>query len=274
MANKSKPKTEGMPFWPEHLGPKLGSGQDNVVFRMVGNDGKPHLRPPLGKVLKINHDSVREHHIRFSDERKAAWAGVQYKKHKYDVLKLFLGDFVPDSSFVLGKVQEGYNSRYAEYTVQKEVSRLSIGDLTAEQKNDPRLHGQVIDLMARLKYMYTVLGEANARTSQGVLLDGKLDLGGVSDYVRVEDIGHHFDDIDATKIIERNDSPNLLVDPSEMRLYCVDFDQGQWTQGMQEAQNLAESIVKRDRVLGQVTIGAALTPGSDTLPLPLIFGAQ
>ena len=268
MANKSKPKTEGMPFWPEHLGPKLGSGQDNVVFRMVGDHEKPHLRPPLGKVLKINHNTVREHRTRHADEREAALAGVLYKKHKYEILKLFLGDFVPDSSFVLGRVKEGNHSRHAEFTVQEEVSRKTLNDLTEEQKQDPQLHKQIINLMARLKYMYTVLGEANARTAHGVVLDGKLDLGGVSDYVRAEDLDHVFADHDAQEIIDRNDSPNLLVDPANMRLYCVDFDQGQWTEGMQEAQDMVETIVSRDyeqgAEIGHIAVRSILVPASST----------
>ena len=268
MASKSKPTTEGMPFWPEHLGQKRGSGQDNVVYRMVGNHEKDHLRPPLGKVLKINHNTVRENRIRHPDKREAAWSGLQYKKHKYEILKLFLGDFVPDTSFVLGKVKEGRITRYAEYTVQDEVPRISINDLTEEQKRDPRLRTQIIDLMTRLKYMYTVLGEANARTAHGVNLDAKIDIGGVSDYVREEDLDHVFDDNDAQVIIDGNKSPNLLVDPTTMGLYCVDFDQGQWTKGMQEAQNLVEYIVNRDLNLeasiGQTAVASILAPTSGT----------
>ncbi len=259
MAQKSKPKTEGMPFWPEHLGPKLGSGQDNVVFRMVGNHEKPHLRPPLGKVLKINHATVGEHRVRYADERKAAEAGIQYKKNKYDLLKLFLGDFVPDSSFVLGRVTEGNRTRYAEYTVQKEVPRVSLHQLTNEQRQDPRLTNQIIELMQRLQYMYKVMGRVNARTAHGASLDGKLDLGGVSDHARVDDFDHNFDEAEAQQVIDENSSPNLLVDPDTMQLYCIDFDQGQWNKSMTHAKQYAEAIVAEDRAARRWT--CTIRPG-------------
>jgi hypothetical protein len=250
MAHKSKPTTKGMPFWPEHLGQKMGSGQDNVVYRLVGDHEKPQLRPPLGKVLKINHDTVSEHRTRDMDERKAAEAGVQYKKNKYEILRLFLGDFVPNSSFVLGTVTEGNKTRYAEYTIQDEVPRVSLHQLTDAQRHEPRLHEGIINLMHRLRYMYSVLGEANARSAHGFALDGRLDLGGVSNQVRSEDMDHNFDDHDAQRVIDENRSPNLLVDPTTMQLYCVDFDQGQWNASMDEAKSMVESIVRRDAERG------------------------
>ncbi len=257
MAQKSKPKSEGMPFWPE-LGPKLGSGQDNVVYRMVDSHAAGRHKPPTGNVLKINHPTVKEHRVRYADERKAAWAGVEYKKNKYQLLKMFLGRFVPDSSFVLGRVTEGYTDRYAEYTVQSEVPRVSLNQLSPEQRHDPKLHAEVIELMRRLQYMYKVLGEVNARTAHGVTLDAKLDLGGVSDHVRAEQLDHAFNDEDAQEVIDENRSPNLLVNPDTLQLYCIDFDQGQWNESMSTAKTFVEQIYTRDQrnaaALGRVAI--------------------
>lgn len=244
MAQKSKPKSRLMPFGPE-LGPRLGKGQDNTVYQLVHPAEKPHLRQPTGQVVKINHANANEHRIRYADDRQAAMSGILYKKNKYEILKRFLGDFVPDSSFVLGKVVEGNKERYAEYTVQDEVPRISLSHLTEAQKENPVLHSQVVDLMNRLKHMYTVLGEANARTGQGITLDGKLDLGGVSDRVRAEALDHVFDDHDARAVIDDNSSPNLLVNPETMQLYCIDFDQGQWYPGMDEAKDLVFEIADR-----------------------------
>lgn len=257
MARKSKPSTKGMPFATE-LGPTLGSGQDNKVFRLVYPHQKPHLRPASGEVLKVNHASVAEHRTRNADERKAAWSGILYKKNKYDILKRFLGDFVPDSSFVLGNVTEGKNTRPAEYTVQKEVPRVSLSGLTEEQRQDPRLKTQVVELMGRLQTMYSVLGEANARTASGVSLDGKLDLGGVSDYVRAESIDHEFNEQDAQAIIDENSSPNLLVNPETLQLYCIDFDQGQWLSGMDEAKDMVFDIANRHDRIAQSAGAAAI----------------
>lgn len=240
---KSKPKNELMPFITE-LGPRMGSGQDNVVFRMDLSPAPPATRhQPSGSVLKINHRTVGEHRIRYADERKAAMSGLQYKKNKYDLLKLFLGEFVPDTSFVLGKVKEGNDERYAEYTVQQEVPRVSMSDLTEEQRHDPRLIANTTKLMKRLQWMYSVLGQVNASIPQGVKLDAKVDLGGVSDFVASESIDHVFDENDANTVIGQNTSPNLLVDPNTMMIACIDFDQGQWTPGMAEAKELVFQTV-------------------------------
>jgi hypothetical protein len=186
-------------------------------------------------------------------------SGLLYKKNKYEILKRFLGDFVPTTSFVLGNVVEGRDARYAEYTVQDEVPRVSLSDLTPEQRNSPILENQVVDLMDRLKRMYEVLGQANARTSHGVSLDGKLDLGGVSDYVKAEDFDHDFNGDDARAVIDSNSSPNLLVNPDTMQLYCIDFDQGQWREGMDEAKALVFEIADRQdsTAIGHTAVVAA-----------------
>ncbi len=246
-----------MPF-STRLGQRHGSGQDNAVFRMVEDHEKPHLRKPTGKVLKINHKTAKEHRPRHSDEREAAWRGTLYKKNKYEILKRFLGDFVPESSFVLGEVQEGAQKRPAEYTVQAEVPRVSLNQLSEEQRHDPRLKEQLVGLMSRLRFMYEVLGEANARTPDGVSLDGTVDLGGVSSYVRAERFDRMFTESDAQVVIDENASPNLLVDPESMRLYCIDFDQGQWTDGMTEAKTLAFEIAKQ-REAQQAALGGLAT---------------
>lgn len=233
-----------MPFAPE-LGPRIGSGQDNAVFRLLHSAEKPHLREPTGKVLKINHKTAKEHRVRLGDDREAAMSGLLYKKNKYEILQRFLGDFVPKSSFVLGEVVEGRDRRYAEYTIQEEVPQLSLSDLSEEQRQSPYLRQQVSELMNRLRHMYAVLGEVNARTSQGVTLDGKLDLGGVSDHVRAEDIDYVFGEEDAQRVIDENSSPNLLVNPDTLQLYCIDFDQGQWLPGMDEAKQMVFDIADR-----------------------------
>lgn len=273
MANKSKPKSERMPFGVE-LGPRMGSGQDNAVFQLVHQAEKPHLRQPTGQVLKINHKTVADHKLRLEDDRDAAMSGLLYKKNKYEILKRFLGDFVPNSSFVLGEVVEGRSKRFAEYTIQEEVPRISIGDLNDEQRGSPMLTQQVSTLMNRLKHMYTVLGEVNARTSQGVTLDGKLDLGGVSDYVRAESLDHVFDGQDAATILAENNSPNLLVNPDTLQLYCIDFDQGQWLPGMDEAKVMAFEIAERHDLSVRNLGAIAAATGHNQSQLPFAVGAE
>jgi hypothetical protein len=247
---KFRPIANSGPFQ-HQIGPHFGEGQDNDVYRLVTEAPKPHLRVPTGWLVKINHvpDTTQDasRHQRDPDERRAVEKGIAYKKNKYDLLKLFLGDFVPNSAFVMGEVQEGSRKRVVEYTIQQEVPKFKISDLSDEQKTDPRLVNNTKTMLNRLAYMYRVLGEANARTTQGVNLDGKLDLGGISDYVRADRIDRDFTETDAHQVIDGNNSPNLLVDPNTMQLYCVDFDQGQWTPGMDEAKELAISIVKDDQ---------------------------
>ncbi|CAN5413377.1 hypothetical protein BH10PAT3_BH10PAT3_0070 [soil metagenome] len=258
-SQKSRPSSEQMPFHPE-LGPRLGRGQDNVVFSMIQDGDKAGVHTSTGTVLKINHRTSADHRVRDPDEREATWRGLLYKKNKYELLKLFLGDFVPDTSFVMGKVTEGDGPRYAEYTVQEEVPRISLNNLSPKQRQDPRLLAGVTGLMGRLQYMYRVLGEVNARTANGINLDGKLDLGGVSSYVQAESLDHRFDESDAQTVINENKSPNLLINPDSMQLYCIDFDQGQWPDGANEAKALVEKIVQRDRAVvafGHVAVDEA-----------------
>jgi hypothetical protein len=249
MSQRSKPRSLELPFWPE-IGNIVGSGQDNRVFQLVGHAEKPHLRVPVGMVLKINHQTPHINFARHPDEREAAWRGLKYKKNKYELLKLFLGDFVPDTAFVLGKVHEGHSERYAEYTVQQEVPRISLSNLTQEQQENPILISQITELMSRLQYMYDVLGEANARSDHSASLDGALNLGGVSTLVRSEGLDYRFTTDDAKSIINENSSPNLLIDPATMQLYCIDFGQGQWTDSMDKTKTMVERIVDEDRQAG------------------------
>lgn len=260
----TKPK---LPPLTKVAGEYVDSGQDNTVYRLAEPSDVPHLRAPTGYVVKINHplkEGAKIIRRRDTDERQAAELGVQYKKNKYEILKRFLGKYIPDSYFLLGDVQEYSGLRPAEYTIQKEVPRFSLNDLTEDQKADPRLIANVKDLMGRMKYMYGVIGQTNARMAHDINLDAKLDLGGISDYVRAETIDHVFDGNDARHIIDSNTSPNLLVDPDTMDLYCVDFDQGQWLEGMDEAKAVAFEIADRyettARKLGSLAIDAYFSP--------------
>jgi hypothetical protein len=233
-----------MPFRAE-LGQRF-SGQDNVVYSLV-RCTEPELRVPIGMVLKINHATPQIDNVRHPDEHEAAQRGIQYKKNKYELLRLFLGDFVPKSFFVLGKIYEGRAERYAEYTIQEEVPRVALGSLMPEQRNDPRLIARVRELMSRLQYMHDVLGEANNRSGGGSRLDGKLDLKGISDRIRTESLDYDFTNDDTQHIIDNNTSPNLLVDPDTLQIYCIDFGQGQWTEDMTETKAIAEQIFVADQ---------------------------
>jgi hypothetical protein len=250
-----KPKPRGLPLSPE-LGSQLGSGQDNAVYDLLHPAEKPHLRVPVGWVVKINHEDNNYRRNRHEDSKEAAWRGIQYKKHKYEILEHFLGEYIPESAFVLTEIPQGGKRRYVEMTLQKKLPQNTLADLTAEQRNDPRLVSGLTGLLKRLQYMYGVLGEVNARTSDHVNLDAKLDLGDISDTVRAETLDYDFTATEAALIINQNKSPNILVDPDSMQIYCIDFDQGQWTEGMAEAKQLAFDIDKRNKVQFDVAAAA------------------
>ncbi|HLZ14590.1 MAG TPA: hypothetical protein VKQ34_01210 [Candidatus Saccharimonadales bacterium] len=195
--------------------------------------------------------------MRHDDPREAAWRGVQYKKNKYEILRHFLGEHIPESAFIFTEAQQGSGRRYVEMTLQKELPRISLHQLTAEQRNDPRLKANMTDLVQRMQYMYRVLGEVNARTASDINLDAKLDLGGISDFVRSERLDHVFSEQELETILDSNTSPNLLVNPDNMQVYCIDFDQGQWVEGMSDAKRLAFEIdghiqAERARRIGAV----------------------
>ncbi|MFZ1484033.1 MAG: hypothetical protein WAS36_03395 [Candidatus Saccharimonadales bacterium] len=256
----TKPKPRGLPLGPE-LGPRVGIGQDNEVFDLLSPAPKPHLRESVGFVAKVSHEQTKdlvERRGKAHSAREAAESGIQYKKHKYDILKHFLGDNIPRSGFVLTEAEAGSGKRYVELTLQEKVPQFKLSDLTPEQREDPRLSANVSTLLARLQRMYSVMGEANARVGQNAQLDAKLDLGGVSDRVRAEDMDHRFAPEEVQDLIDTNKSPNLLVDPESMQLYCIDFDQGQWNEGMSATAEMVHTLDARRNAsaLGGLAINA------------------
>lgn len=223
-------------------GNRVGHGQDNLVHELVLPEFAEQLTATGDWVVKVSHQSKAAEHKRDwdIDPTEAAISGTKYKANKYEILKHFLGDYVPESSFFVSDVQEPNGKvRPAEITIQKRVPNFTMDDLTEDQKNDPVLHKNITNLMDRLQYMYSILGEVNARTADSVVLDAKLDLGGISDFVRAQDFGHHFTEEEAAKTAHRKGSPNLLVDPESLDIYTIDYDQGDWREGMAEARDFA-----------------------------------
>jgi hypothetical protein len=243
-AQKEKPTKA--PLFGE-FGGRAGHGQDNLVYNF---NLPPYAREMAesGKwVVKVSHEGSEKHREirnRSSDPTTAAIRGTVYKLHKYEILKHFLGDHIPRSMFLTASVTQENKERPVELTLQQKLPKFYLNTLTPEQQADPRLRDNVVDLMDKLKYMYSVVGEVNSRTSHGIDLDTKLDLGGLSDYVRGESIDHIFQADDAAKTIRKNTSKNIMVDPDTMQVYCVDFDQGEWEPGMSDAFNMVFEIDK------------------------------
>lgn len=204
----------------------IGRGKDNVVAP---------FKERSDIVVKWNHDT-RE--ALSSDEH---FNRTLYKKKKYEMLSFFLGDFIPESWFVLGNKQDGDKVKIKEYTLQRRVPQVTISSLSEEQKDDPRLLHNMHLLIQKLQNMYKILGQVNRLIDSGQL-DAKLDLGGLSKYAEQhsEDEDEDFD----FSVINYDfmSSPNLLVDPETMQLFCIDFDQGEWSSEKEASLHLVKMI--------------------------------
>lgn len=223
---KSSHFTKGAPF-PENFERRIfGSGKDNIV-RVMPSHPEAVVKIP---VFADDKDTI-----------EGTMNQLRYKQRKYNILRRFLGDFVPESIFVLGKKNERVQNpeRTVGYTIQQRVPDIRLSDLDQVQRRDPRLVSNTADFLSRLRSMYLALGEVNARTGDDVNpLDGKLDLGGASDLVR-HSIERDFDPAEVQALLtDETDflsSPNICVDPETMQIWCVDFDKGEWDDGKELA---------------------------------------
>jgi len=221
------------PFNTERFGNRIGKGKDNMVLAMPIPGREKEL------VVKINHDNRG---VRTPEQVEAA---VRYKKEKYEILKLFLGDFIPDSSFLVGTKVDSKGPRPVEYVVQQRLPNHYIKSLTPDQREDPRLISNMLLLMIKMENMYKTIGNVNARNGNSAAsLDAKLDLGGISGYIR-EHIDEEFTPRTARDaIVKKGDTPNILVNPDTMDIYCIDFDEGIWTDEKADAKTMLFNLVE------------------------------
>lgn len=226
------PSASIAPFPIEQFGRRVGTGNESMVRAL------PILGREKDWVVKINHH-------RGPTTVQETENGLRYKKEKYEILKLFLGDFIPDTGFVLGKIVEGIRTRPVGYVVQQRLPNRYLGSLTPEQREDPRLVANMQLLMIKMESMYKAIGYVNAVTGGGAAsLDAKLDLGGISGYVR-EHIDDEFTPKTAQDAIRRKrNTPNILVDPDSMDIWCIDFDKGEWTDEKAVAKEMLFSMVE------------------------------
>ena len=236
MGKRLKPTADSShsPFGPEAFSSeKLGAGQDNIV--------RTFTAPELGGlVVKISQQKGEG--IGTSQE---AFESTLYKKKKYEILKSFLGDYIPESHFLVGSKLEGRRDPQLvpkSYTVQQRVPNFRLDQLTPEQRHDPALLRQMYVLLRKLNNMYRAIDKVNEITGNSAL-DGKLDLGGISKVARMPQ-GPGFD---AARVVEDfQSSPNLLVDPDTLRLYCIDFDDGVWNDEKEAAKGVLEHLISSD----------------------------
>lgn len=219
----------------------IGSGKDNRVGALQSQLGTAE------HVLKWNPESRWGGKTEVSD---GAVAGAQYLKNKYDILKLFLGDFIPDSHFFVGTKKDFHKEDQTKiYTIQDRVPNIRLGELSEEQMHNPVLTCNIQDLLTRLSNMYLAMGIAAARTgatSSGLsFLDGKLDIGGLSyiseQYVEKDNLEGVREILETPKILA---SPNICVDPVSLSVYLVDFDAGSWNDDMATSKNMIQAIAQ------------------------------
>jgi hypothetical protein len=234
------------------FGEIIGNGQDNTVRRFVG-EAAGHLVVKIGK-QKGEAEPTNE----------AAFNSTLYKKKKYEILKTFLGDFVPKSSFLVGHKTEGVRDPKdvpKSYTVQDYVPQYKINELTPEQQRDPRLLRQMYVLLLKLRNMYSALDEVNAIIGESNNeLDGKLDLGGISKQARKSVSGSGATrGFDAAEVVQNfGGSPNLLVNPETMQLSCIDFDDGVWTPQKEAAKGVLEHVAAQPEYQEVIQISSQL----------------
>ena len=220
------------PIFRHPFGDAVGRGQDSVVMPLKGRHGF---------VVKINHSKRKE---RTSPETiQMREQELLYKKKKYELLRFFMGGFIPESFFVLGEQEDGDLKRVKGYTVQERVPDVTFSELSEKQLSDTRLLQNLHMLLSRLIFMHKVINEVNASVPLNARLDVRLDLGPISRLVnKVESV----DDIKVDKMdVDTLSSPNLLVDPSTMDVYCVDFGRGEWSDEKEATMLLAMSIAER-----------------------------
>jgi hypothetical protein len=224
---------------------RLAAGKDNRVYtvREVGSvvikaGNGPH-NPENGGTSKAPFTAE----IAIND--------ALYKQAKYRLLRTFLGDYIPRTSFFVGS-QRNPDGQTAikPYSVQQRVPNITFGDLSPEQRNNDDLRGNMYHLTQRLQVMHQTLNRAQRivkKHDNEFLVDATLDLGPFSDYVK----GHVDEDprsFNYKEIINGyKSSPNLLVDPEDnMALYCVDFGSGSWNEDLMTQMTLVYDLATYD----------------------------
>lgn len=210
------------------FGTAIGRGSDSVVVPLLKNDKS---------VLKWNHD-LKEKEV----NSEKHFNRLLYKKKKYELLFLFLRDFIPKSDFVLGNKLDGKKLKIKEYTRQDRVPNIKIASLMNEQKLDSKLLYNIHLLILKLRAMHKIVKQVNNSIKEGQL-DVKLDLGGLSEIASKKEEEDKSNDIINEEFIN---SPNLLVDPETMRLSCIDFGSGEWSEAKEATLILLKTLVEND----------------------------
>lgn len=236
------------------LSERIGAGKDNKVF---GIEMPTEVVDRLGPlVIKASNEVEKRP---FTAE--TAQNDARFKREKYNLLTTFLGDFVPQSSFFVGSQRDADGTvRVKSYTAQRRVPQVTFDELTREQRNSDGLRGQMYGLALRLQNMHRTLNRARAIVEgQGdtFLVDSSLDLGPFSKYVQ-DHVGEDPSTFNYKHMVTGyKASPNLLVEPETMKLNCIDFGSGEWSDKLGAQLSLVYDIAAHDPSI------------NDRLPTPL-----
>ena len=232
------------------FGDRIGSGKDNKVHEFddgsVFNENSKNPRHIGDMVVKISTEQIRGQTM----DAERAINDAKYKKSKYELLKMFLGTSIPNSSFVVGSKTNGEGSVVPKsYTLQDRVPQYTLADLTPEQRNSDDLRSEMFRLVCKLQVMHSVLDRARQiveGSNRTFLVEDSLDLGPLSKFVRSHNQDNPNDFNYKHMITGFKASPNLLVDPESKQLSCIDFGQGEWSEDYEMQVGLIRDIVEHD----------------------------
>ncbi|HEX7962995.1 MAG TPA: hypothetical protein VF466_00230 [Candidatus Saccharimonadales bacterium] len=246
---------------------KIGAGKDNRVYSLGTEYSRPDLDPAVAAragTLVVKAANSPNKGVPFTAE--SALNDVRFKQAKYQLLRHFMGDFIPNSSFFVGQQRQPDGSwAIKPYTLQDRVPQVTLQQLPKEVRNSDELRGEMYGLAMRLRVMHQTLARARAiveRAGDTFVVDAALDLGPFSDYVR-----DNLDQDPATyqysqMINGYKDTPNLLVDPETLKLSCVDFGSGEWNGQLAQQLQLTYDITAHDPRINAQLPGGELAQGA------------
>ncbi len=189
--------------------------QDNIVVEYLNE-----YKWKINNVIKWNHESKNTKTTsQLLNEQK-------YVKKKYEMLKFFLWDFIPETHFLLWNKIDWKKQRNKKYIIQKKVPNMRISMLSDEQRNDKRLITNINKLIYKLKNLYKTIDEVNESVDEEWKIDCRLDIKWLSK--------KSFENKNLLNVSTNQhdifNSPNLLVDPVTMDLFCIDFWRWDWNE--------------------------------------------
>jgi hypothetical protein len=161
---------------------------------------------------------------------------IEYLRHKYSLLKKFLGDYIPKTSFFLGErltkfknknPQNALKADVRAVTIQKRVAGKTFKEMTPKERTDPKVIQALKE--AHRKYIMAKQIIANSCELQGFdrkLLDIKLDIGYLSK--------KEHESVFTESKIETFGSPNVIYDEEKGQVFFFDYDLGDWDKNKQK----------------------------------------